>query len=93
MEQTRLTYTVEKGKECDAVHIVPRPELSVSGMAGGLPWPTVETEVLRHVRIGQEGGPLRKCPTCERTMFMPDWAYCPWCGTKLPGEKAAGEAK
>jgi len=91
VNQANLTYTVGQTKEGKPeVHIVPKPELKVSG-AG------FAADVVRRLLIEGQAEiasaaskattkvlPLFQCPKCHRTAMFPDWKFCPYCGEKLP---------
>ncbi len=88
-------------------HVVPPPEVRVSG--SGVEWPQEMSgirlraghDVLRWLgqREAKEGEnliavPFSSCPDCEQLIMMPDWQFCPRCGTKLPCDEEVGaEAK
>ena len=85
----------------DVVHIVPRPELRVSGVGVGLEavkgWMAAQrarTSAAEAIRAWeQETGESRRslgfglCPQCGDQVMMPHWKFCPHCGTKLPSEE------
>ncbi|UCC68749.1 MAG: hypothetical protein JSV79_02105 [Armatimonadota bacterium] len=107
-DQSNLTYTVGETKEGKAeIHIVPRPELRVSGPGVGLEavkaWMAAQgarasaAEALRAWE--QETGESRRslgfrlCPQCGDQAMMLHWKFCPHCGTKLPAEEEQAESE
>jgi hypothetical protein len=93
-------------KEFSIFHVVPRPELSVSGTGLGrhywearrgfrLGADSRVADVLREWQAGEGENfatvPFPSCPNCQQLIMMPNWQFCPRCGTKLPCEEEAGE--
>jgi hypothetical protein len=89
----------------DVVHIVPRPELRVSGPGVGLEAVTARMEAARARLTAAEAfrawaeqtGESRRslgfelCPQCGDQVMMLHWKFCPHCGTKLPADEEPPE--
>ncbi len=88
--------------DADVVHILPKPEINVYGTGVGRHWTQMlpgprghhDSSVMDRLRerAAKEGEsffavPFPSCPKCEQLLMMPDWVFCPHCGTKLPRDK------
>jgi hypothetical protein len=90
-------------REFSIFHVVPQPELSVSGTGGERPQERSGVRLRRGPSASDrflqwqagEGEnfaavPLPQCLNCEQLIMGPDWQFCPHCGTKLPCDEEVG---
>jgi hypothetical protein len=85
-------------------HVVPKPEVKVYRTGVERPWEKSGirwrldplTQDWFRQWEAEEGEsfktmPFPSCPQCEQPTIMPNWQFCPHCGTKLPCDEEPGE--
>jgi hypothetical protein len=84
-------------------HVVPKPEIKVSGTGVAGTWETSDIqrrldrpdldlvrELAAETRETRAVLRLRSCPECEQLIMMPNWQFCPYCGEELPCDEEVG---
>lgn len=89
---------LESSRGKPEIHIVPKPELTVSGpgteSARSKPDLMESVRMLQRLAVSRPRTPgagsttpawpgLTTCPECKH-VIQPDWKYCPVCGAKVP---------
>jgi hypothetical protein len=87
------------------IHIVPTPELKVSGagfapgVASAFGKDVVDFRRLIEKQAASSAvtasklvSEFPKCPKCHRSAMFADWKFCPYCGAKLPPRDKEGPA-